>query len=91
MGDMAAVFNDMKAATNERREKRAKLNSEELVKRGIPAVEQSKNVFRVVTHAGAVMYYPGSNSWQFRGKLYRGGITQFQNWIEGIKAQEPRE
>lgn len=81
MGDMAEVFNDMAAATKERREKRAKLNIEELKKRGIPAFEQSANVFRINTPAGAVMYYPSSNMWQHKGKIGRGDINRFQAWF----------
>lgn len=81
MGDMAQVFNDMKAATKERREKRAVVNIEALTKLGIPAREQGKNVFRVDTEWGAVMYYPSSNCWQHKGKTHRGDVNKLHAWL----------
>ena len=49
---------------------------------GIPAREQSKNVFRIDTEHGAVMYYPPSNKWQHRGKVHRGDIKSFHGWLK---------
>lgn len=85
MGEMAQVFNDMKAATKERREKRAVVNIAALTALGVAAREQSKNVFRVDTDWGAVMYYPSSNTWQHKGKTHRGDVQAFTTWVNKLK------
>lgn len=81
MGDMAAVFNDLKEYKREQREERASANMEQLVALGIPAQEQSKNVFRLNTEYGTVMYYVSSNTWQHKGKIARGTVHDFKNWL----------
>lgn len=81
MGDMAAVFNDLKEYKREQREERASANMEQLVALGIPAQEQTKNVFRLNTEYGTVMYYVSSNTWQHKGKIARGTVQDFKNWL----------
>lgn len=81
MGDMGDAFRDMKAAKDKRKDARALVNVDSLRVLGVPAREQSKNVFRVDTEWGAVMYYPSSNSWQHKGKTHRGTVNQFAAWL----------
>jgi uncharacterized membrane protein (DUF106 family) len=81
MGDMAEVFNDLKAYKKEQREARAAVNTEALAKLGMAAREQSKNVFRIDTEQGAVMYYVSSNTWQHKGKVARGTAQDLKNWL----------
>ena len=81
MGDTAAVFNDLKEHKCEQREARAAVNAQALAKLGIPAREQSKNVFRIDTEYGVVMYYVSSNTWQHKGKVARGTAQDLKNWL----------
>lgn len=81
MSDSTEIFAAMKAANNQRKEERRAVNLEALQKLGIPAREQSKNVFRVDTEWGAVMYYPGTNCWQHKGKTCRGDVYKFHAWL----------
>lgn len=81
MGDMAAVFNDLKEYKREQREARAVVNMQALEKLGIAAREQSKNVFRIDTEYGTVMYYVSSNTWQHKGKVARGTSQDLKNWL----------
>jgi len=81
MGDMREEFDALKAYHKEQREQKATVNIAKLAELDIPAVEQSKNVFRVQTPEGAVMYYPPSNKWQHRGKVHRGDVKAFQGWL----------
>lgn len=81
MGDMREEFDALKAYHKERRAERASVNIAQLQELGVPAVEQSKNVFRVQTCDGAVMYYPASNKWQHRGKVFLGVVLDFQGWL----------
>ena len=81
MGEMAETFNAMKAHKKEQREARAMVNAETLRELGIPAVEQSKHVYRVNTPHGAVMYYTSSNTWQHKGKVGRGDVHAFKFWL----------
>jgi len=82
MGDMAEEMNALKAYHKEKRQEKAVVNIARLQELGIPAREQSKNVFRVDTAHGAVMYYPPSNKWQHRGKVHRGDVSSFQGWLK---------
>lgn len=81
MGEMAEIFNGMRKHTQERKDKRSENNSEALQKLGIHMREQSKNVFRMETEWGAVMYYPGSNKWQHKGKTHRGDVNKLHAWL----------
>lgn len=81
MGDIAETFAAMRKYKQEQRDKRSEVNAEALQKLGIPAREQSKNVFRVDTEWGAVMYYPGSNKWQHKGKTHSGSADDFKVWL----------
>lgn len=82
MGDMAEDLNALKQYKKEQRQARAEVNIEKLKELGIPATEQSKNVFRVETIHGAVMYYPPSGKWQHRGRVERGTLEQFRDWLK---------
>ncbi len=81
MGDMVEEMNALKAYHKEKREERAVINISKLKQLGIPAREQSKNVFRIDTEYGAVMYYPPSNKWQHRGRVHRGDLDSFKTWL----------
>ena len=81
MGDMREEFDALRAHKREQREARAVVNIESLKVLGIPAIEQSKNVFRVNTKHGAVMYYPPSGKWQHKGKVMHGDCTALQGWL----------
>lgn len=86
MGDMGAVFRDMKAAKKVQREKRASVNIEALNNLGFRYRVQGPNVFRFETglHNGPVMYYPSSNCWQHAGKTHRGSIEHFGGWFRAF-------
>lgn len=81
MGDMAEEMNALKQYHKEQREAKAAVNIDKLQAMGIPAREQSKNVFRIDTEHGAVMYYPPSNKWQHRGRVHRGDVQSFKGWL----------
>lgn len=82
MGDMAEEMNALKQYHKEQREEKAAVNIDKLQQMGIPALEQSKNVFRIDTEHGAVMYYPPSNKWQHRGRVHRGDVKSFKGWLQ---------
>lgn len=95
MGNMAEVSNDLKAVTNARKlglpGTYGKLGSPVSALYGVGLEEQSKGVFRVNTSRGAVMYYPGSNKWQHKGKIFRGDMGQFANWLTDFIRMNPSE
>ena len=83
MGDMADVFNDMKKFKKEQRDTRAAINEKKLMALGIDAKLQSKNVYRIeFAEREVVMYYLSSNSWQHRGRVYRGTPEQLKSWLK---------
>lgn len=81
MGEMAEIFNGFKQRRKQQREARGQRNAAVMQDVGIQAYEQSKNVYRIDTEDGAVMYYVSSNSWQHKGKAYRGQPTDLKNWL----------
>jgi len=82
MGDIAEDMYALKQYHKERRAEKAEVNIQHLTEMGIPAREQSKNVFRIDTEHGAVMYYPPSNKWQHRGRVHRGDVKSFKGWLQ---------
>lgn len=91
MGDMREEFDALKAYKAERKAKRHDHNVEALLtETGIPAREQSKNVWRIDTPAGAVMYYPATNCWQHKGKTMRGDVQGFINWYMNTRFARPQ-
>lgn len=81
VGDMREEFDALRAHKREQREARAVVNTESLRVLGVPATEQSKNVFWVNTPHGAVMYYPTSGKWQHKGKVMWGNVQALQGWL----------
>lgn len=82
MGDMREEFDLLKVVKASRKANRLGMNVEFMTKHGVPAVEQSKGVWRVDTAAGAVMYYPATNCWQHKGKVCRGDAQAFAAWFK---------
>jgi hypothetical protein len=82
MGDSAEDFRALSAYLKEKRQNRANVNIADLQKLGIPAREQSLNVYRVDGRQGAVMYYPTSSKWQHRGRVYWGTVVDFRGWLK---------
>ena len=88
MGDMAEVFKEYREYKKEQRDTRADINAKKLLALGIGAKLQSKNVYRIeFAEREVVMYYLSSNSWQHRGKVYRGTPEQLKTWLEAKAAQ----
>ena len=91
MGDMREEFDALKQYKREQKTKRHDHNVEVLFGESeIPAREQSKNVWRVDTAAGAVMYYPATNCWQHKGKTMRGDVHAFINWFKNTRFVRPQ-
>ena len=81
MGDMVEEMQALKQLRKERRQANAEVNIEQLLALHIVATEQSKNVFRIDTLEGAVMYYPPSGKWQHRGRVMMGDVIEFRDWL----------
>ena len=83
MGDMAEAFKEYREYKKEQRDTRAAINAKKLTALGIDAKMQSKNVYRIeFAEREVVMYYLSSNSWQHRGKVYRGTPEQLKSWLK---------
>lgn len=64
-----------------------KVTEESLHQLGIPAQEQSKNVFRIeFGDRQTAMYYPTSGKWQYRGKTHRGSPEELGQWFQRARA-----
>ena len=88
MGDMAEVFNGYREHKKEQRDTRADINAKKLLALGIDAKLQSKNVYRIeFAEREVAVYYPSSNSWQHRGKVYRGTPEQLKSWLKTRSSQ----
>lgn len=82
---MSDTIEDMKAVKEVQKHwatERAEANLAALKALGIDVYEQSKNVFRMDTAQGAVMYYPAKGIWQHRGRTTRGSVQDFRTWLK---------
>jgi hypothetical protein len=75
-------MNALKEARKHWRNEDAAANLETLKQQGIEVYEQSKNVFRMDTQHGAVMYYPTSGTWQHHGRTHKGTVQHFKTWLK---------
>lgn len=50
-------------------------NKEAVAKSELPFVEQSKNVYRLNTERGAVVFYAESGKWLHRGRSFQGFLS----------------
>jgi hypothetical protein len=91
MGDTGEVFQEHRKHVKEAREKRTETNAQKLIELGITAIEQSKNVFRITTTRGEIMYYPGSNTWQHKGKIFHGDVKSFAGWVTNFQRRLKQE
>jgi hypothetical protein len=79
MGDDFRAYKEHK---REQRAKRKDANLEKLVQLKIPAVQQSSGTYRIETPVGVVMYYPSTNKWQHKTRVYYGDITAMHGWLK---------
>ena len=49
---------------------------------GIRASEAGKNLYRVDTDWGVVMYYPAKGFWQHKGRNYHGDAPELKAWLK---------
>lgn len=82
MGETTDDFNALKEFLKNERQGTAEINIVKMQSLNIPAREQSKNVFRVDSVRGAIMYYPTSSKWQHVGKIYHGSVEDFRAWLK---------
>lgn len=61
------------------------MDLEELTKLHIPAKEQGKNIYRVDTQFGTVIYYSAKDMWLHKGRHYEGSIEEFRAWLKKQK------
>ena len=79
--ELADDMNALKAYHKEKREARAVVNIASLAALGIPAREQSKNVFRIEHDREVCMYYPSSGKWQCKGQVFWGTPEKLKGWL----------
>ena len=82
MSDATEGYRDLKEAQTYWKTEQAVVNLEALKQLGIEVYEQSKNVFRMDTQHGAVMYYPTTGVWQHKGRTTRGSVQDFRTWLK---------
>lgn len=91
MSEMAEGMRELRRATLARRAERAVVNTSQLAVLGVAAEEVQLNVYRVQTTRGAVMYYPSSNKWQHKGRVMRGDVQSFAQWIKHFIKNNPEQ
>lgn len=85
MGDMGEIFNDYKDIKRMQRADRAaeadvrKAPITKLVKNQLTV--DGSGTWNIKLHTANLQYYPTKGTWQFKGKMYRGGIHAFERWL----------
>lgn len=82
MGDMVETFKAMNQRKKEVRAERAAKNIAKLQDTKLPFYEQGKNVWRLDTPSGAVMFYPASGKWQHNGRTFAGTLQNLESWLK---------
>lgn len=85
MGDMGDIFNDLKDLRKIQRAERSTQAS--AMVNDVRAKVDSLNVdpngtWNIVKGALKVQFYPTKGTWQVKGRMMRGGVMSFMNWIE---------
>lgn len=84
MGDMGDIFNDLKDI---RREERAARKSQAVaviddVREIVDSLAVDPNgTWNITKGTLKIQYYPTKGTWQIRGRMMRGGIESFKNWL----------
>lgn len=85
MGDMGELFNDLKDIRREQRAARSTqagaMVDDVRAKVDSLAVDPS-GTWNIVKGSQKIQFYPTKGTWQVRGRMLRGGIFAFINWLE---------
>ncbi len=87
MGDMGDIFNDLKDI---RREQRATRSTQAMsmyndVAKMVDKISvDPSGTWNIVKRDNKIQFYPTKGTWQHRGRMLRGGIHSFMNWLEKL-------
>ena len=87
MGDMRELFDDLKELRRRDRATRATQAAAmiQLVRDNSDSVNIDANgTWNVKKGSHRIQFYPTKGTWQYRNKMFRGGIYAFVNWLEKI-------
>lgn len=85
MGDMGDIFNDMKDMRKAERKARSTQAGSmvEDVRKLVDSLAVDPNgTWNIVKGQQKIQFYPTKGTWQIRGRMQRGGIHSFMNWLE---------
>lgn len=87
MGDMGDLFNDLKDIRREQRAARstqAGAMVDDVRSKVDKLVVDANGTWNVVKGIYKIQFYPTKGTWQYRGKMMRGGIFSFINWLDNL-------
>jgi len=85
MGDMGDIFNDMKDMQREQRKARSTQAGSmiEDVRAKVDSLTPDPNgTWNIVKGQMKIQFYPTKGTWQIKGRMMRGGIHSFMNWLD---------
>ena len=87
MGDMGELFNDLKDIRREQRAARSTQAASmvhDVQAKADSVVVDASGTWNVVKGSHKIQFYPTKGTWQYRNKMFRGGIFSFINWLEKL-------
>jgi len=87
MGDMGDLFNDLKQIRREQRAARSTQAGSMVndVREKVDSLTVDANgTWNITKGTHKIQFYPTKGTWQVRGKMLRGGIFGFINWLEKL-------
>jgi hypothetical protein len=87
MGDMGDIFNDLKDIRREQRAARstqAQAMYHDVAAKVDTMTMDASGTWNISKGIYKIQFYPTKGTWQYRGKMMRGGIHSFMNWLDNL-------
>lgn len=87
MGDMGDLFNDLKDIRREQRAARSTQAGSMIndIREKVDSLTvDASGTWNVVKGSHKMQFYPTKGTWQYRNRMFRGGVFSFVNWLEKL-------
>lgn len=87
MGDMGDLFNDLKDIRRQQRRSRSTQASsmvDDVRAKADSLTVDASGSWNVSKGPHKIQFYPTKGTWQYRNRMYRGGIFSFINWLDKL-------
>lgn len=87
MGNMGDIFRDGKEIVQERRRSRSTQAGSmvEDVRKTVDVLNvDPSGSWNIVKGSHKIQFYPTKGTWQYKNRMYRGGVFSFIDWLDTL-------